>query len=772
MDKVVTRKIIQSVRIELGGLVQGVGFRPWVKQQAVKRNLNGKVYNNSNGVTIEVSGCLKDIKSFKREIQTSSPGEIVKFSLKPVDCLYQNGFNILESKYTTSQIIPIIPDQGICSKCINELYDKNNRRYQYPFITCASCGPRFSILEKIPYDRNNTTMVEFPMCGQCELEYSDINNRRFHAQIISCQNCGPSLYLLSSSGNNIDIKSDCIKYLCDLIKNGKIVIIKGVGGYHLVCDATNDSAVVNLRKLKNRISKPFAVMFPDIKSIKDNCRVSAIEKEILSNNKAPIVLLEKIKNNNKSNLNKLSLFLAPHLNQLGAFLPYTGLQHLLLREADRPLVMTSCNLPGRPICYELSDVVNQFENKVDAILTDNRRITLPSDDSVVRVVNNQVQVIRRARGYSLNLNFKTNDDHNDSPCISYGAQMKTTIAFSVNNNIIVSPYIGDLHSLDYIKRLELYEEKICQILNVKPTHINIDRHPGFSVRDHLEHKNIDRELILKSVQHHEAHAYAALSEYSDIKKAAVFVWDGTGLGNNNEIWGGEVFRWSNRKLERHYSFKKFKLIGFDAAIKEPKRVALAILLQKHGKDLPKYWQTWIDENFSRKDYANLVKLYSNNTRCVYCTSVGRLFDAVASLLDMVQINDYDGHAPAVLESLACKAVNKDLGLACNLNLSIVNNAGFNEIDWLPLINHIEILLEYNYSVADIAYNFHKNLASIIVKISKLMGESNIILTGGVFQNKLLVELVVAMAKQYEIAVIVPTELPINDGGISVGQLYA
>lgn len=758
---------VKSLIILIQGQVQGVGFRPWVSRVANKLYLNGTIGNTSNGIEIIISGKPLDIEKFILELfSANNPGKIDSYTIQDHDVSYHTGFKIINSKQNhTIQNFPVIPDRKTCDLCVKDLFDNKNRRYHYPFITCASCGPRFSILTALPFDRSNTAMVDFETCVQCEHEYCDINNKRFHAQTISCARCGPRLELYNSYGVLKTVGSESLNQIINNILSGQVVAIKGVGGYHMVCDATNDHAVQNLRNLKQRRSKPLAVMIETVEQAEKQCKISKKEHEVLLDNAAPIVLLEK----KHDNYLGLSIHIANGFNQLGVLLPYTGLQYLLFKNINKPLVMTSCNISGRPIAYELPDVFEQFKGKVAAVLSDNRRIKFPCDDSVIRVINNQISYIRRARGYSLMLDYKMKTENQKNSYIAVGAHMKNTIAVRKNDRVYISPYLGDMETEQQLLRFKYYHDNLIKLLNLDNINYITDNHPDYVV-NHWITDNADTKISIKTIQHHAAHAYAGLYEYQQIDNLAIFAWDGTGLGDNNEIWGGEVFVWNNYKLTRVASFDKFPLLGIDAAIKQPKRVALALLFSIYQDDLPNYWLNWLQSSFTLQEVKILYKMYSNQISNIQTSSCGRFFDAIAALLSIVQINDFDGHAPMALESMANNAINKTLPIVKNIiNFDFEQN--IYKIESIGIVKHIEGLILSNFSIADIAYNFHQVLANIVLQISSLINFDNILLTGGVFQNKILTELIQRIGNVNNKNILLPNLSPVNDGGISLGQIY-
>lgn len=791
---------MQSYRIKVSGQVQGVGFRPWVAKTAKSLNLNGIVFNNHSGVVIEISGCQQRVDNLKKNLLSpDNPGHIHNLEISKIPYKAYKGFkivlntdpynqSIISSKNKIAQFnYPVIPDRKICDSCVEELFESSNRRFNYPFITCASCGPRFSILKQLPFERHNTEMDLFSMCSNCTNEYQDSDNARFHAQTISCAKCGPELEFYRDSGELICKGLDAFNMIVTKILAGTIVAIKGIGGYHLVCDASNTKSVSKIREVKIRKHKPLAVMMTDLDMVNTHCEVTGVDSEVLQSDAAPIVLIRK-KQSFLSNIH-LSDSLALGIHELGVMLPYTGLHHMLLRVVNKPLVFTSCNATAHPICYKLSDVIEQFNNKISGILSDNRPVNFPCDDSVVRVIHGKPRFIRRARGYPLQLNNVASadaslssrlgaDDNSQksfirSARLSVGAYMKNTIALSHNNRVYMSPYLGDMTSKEQLTRFDYYHDHLIKLLNVKNIEYITDLHPEYMINHEID-KNTNNENYVvtqrKAIQHHKAHALASLAEYKNIDKSLIFVWDGTGLGDDGTIWGGETFSWQNSELKREVSCDGFSLIGYEQAIKQPKRVALALILSIYNNDIPSVWMRWIYNNFSEHEYKLIRTLYHKGINCIQSSSMGRLFDAVAALLGVCSVNDFDGHAPMLLEACASQVSNKNFDLICSDNI-FVNRNGLTLILWQELFKHLESLIQQKIPIQDIAYNFHLNLAHVIVKLSINLGHTNIMVNGGVFQNKLLVELCIKFCKQYELNFYYSEQVPVNDSGLSLGQLY-
>ena len=726
-----------KAKIRVYGTIQGVGFRPFIYKKAIKFKLNGFVLNDSLGVLIEIEGNKENIELFLKEIRKDKPrlSKIDKIEIYISDEVsnYQN-FEIKKSlnKKNKKVIIPI--DSALCSECLSELNDKNNFRYNYPFINCINCGPRYTIIKSLPYDRINTSMSKFKMCKECQSEYEDEHSRRFHAEPISCPNCGLTLSLLDKNFNLKFQNSEAIKDVIKIIKDGKIIAIKGYGGFHLICNGLNEESVKSLRDKKNRKRKPFALMFKNIEEIKKYTYISRKEEEILNSPSAPILLVQK------KNLNILNS-VAPNIDKLGVFLPYTPLHYLILKELSFPLIVTSANISHEPIISDIEEL--RDKNLYDYILDYDRDIINPCDDSVMMVVENREFMLRRGRGYApSNIEFNLSKN-----VLALGANQKSSIAIGFDNNIILSPYIGDLNSIKSIELFKKSIDKFKYIYNFKPDVIVCDKHPNYESTKFAKNQNI--KVI--QIQHHYAHTLSVMAEHNLNKKVLATIWDGSGLGDDENLWGGEFFIADLNGYERILHFDYLKLLGGEKAIKEPRRIALSILFDIYGKDAMGLNNPTIN-SFSKLELNNLYMIYYKNLNSIKSSSVGRLFDAVASISGVLQKIDYEGESGAILENFYDK----------NINLFYEFKIENNIVKYKDIFT--QMLKDKEPKI--IISKFINSLVELIIKLSYEY-DLPMVFSGGVFQNRVLLELIIKKLKDKRIYF--NGEIPSNDGGISLGQ---
>ena len=701
------------------GLVQGVGFRPYIYKVAIKLDLKGFVKNTQNGAYIELEGDKKALMKFEKRLTSKSLpklASIKKIKTAELKPLYSEQFEIIQSTNNSiAKSAIVLPDMAICKDCISEIFSPSHERYHNYFATtCTNCGPRYSILQTVPYDRENTSMAKFKMCSSCQKEYTNPHDRRYHAQPISCHNCGPKL--------NHSIKKTAKK-----IKKGKIVAIKGIGGFHIVCDATNDKVIQKLREYKNRPTKPFAVMLKNIKYTKKLAKVSKKEKKLLNSKEAPIVIL------NKKPHAKLSKYVAPNINRVGVFLAYTPLQHLIFKYLKKPLVATSANLGDEPIIKDKNEIKKRLPF-VDFILDFDRDIVNAVDDSLCQIVDTKIQLLRGARGFmpkSIKLPFKLN-----KKILAVGANQKNTIALAFDDNLILSPHIGDLNSIANIDFFKRTLETFKRFYDFEADVIVCDKHPEYESTKWA--KAQDKELF--EVQHHLAHIYATKAEFGLSGDYVGFGFDGTGYGDDGTLWGGEIFVGD----ERRYHFKPIKLLGGEKAIKEPRRVALSMLFDRYTLNAV----LSLKLPFNQNEIKLLHKSYTNNLNAPLSSSVGRLFDGVASLAGVCDFQTYEGEA-----GLLCEKVYNP---TCQDSFTFTIEQGIIDID-------------FDFFDKDLVSKFINTLVEIIINISK-KESLEVILSGGVFQNKTLLNLVTKELKQQDIIYYIQEKTPINDGGISLGQI--
>lgn len=746
-----------GLAVHVRGIVQGVGFRPFVYQLAVKNHLTGWVRNTSNGVDIELNGSGEALDQFVNELRKSPPplARIDEFTSETISPNAYTQFSIIESQSDPDQFIPVSPDMSICPDCLRELFDPVNRRYRYPFINCTNCGPRFSIIKNIPYDRPFTTMSDFALCPDCRREYEDPLDRRFHAQPVACPVCGPSIKY-SVSGKPISVDEAALTSSRKALHEGLILAIKGLGGFHLACDAANQRAVHELRLRKKRVGKPFALMAFSLEIIRRYCHVSPEEQELLESRQRPIVLLEKRKGC------PLPDELAPGQKTLGFMLPYTPLHYLLLEPApDFPdvLVMTSGNLSEEPIAFEDTDADLRLSPLADAFLTHNRGIHMRVDDSVVRVTNRALYPIRRSRGYApdpLTLPFPM------PPIFAAGAELKNHFTLTRDSYAFHSHFIGDLENYE---TLQSYEQAIVHFENlfrIKPQQIACDLHPDYLSTRYAQKRSQQENLPLVQVQHHHAHLAACLADnnYDSNEPAIGLTFDGTGYGTDGTIWGGEVLIGGYQGYQRRFHLAQFCLPGGDNAVRTPARTALAVL---HSCSIP--WKDSLPpvQYLSKSELVVIQSQLNGRINSPVTSSMGRLFDAVASLIDIRHKVTYEGQAAIELEARA----NRDEMDEYSFDLN------FDTIEIRPVMESILADLLSGVAVPVIAGRFHNTVARLCLEVSQVIceetGIKNVALSGGVWQNILLLTKAVKLLEENKFNVFTHKRVPTNDACVSLGQ---
>lgn len=751
-ERVIARRILVQ------GIVQGVGFRPKVYGYAKSLNLGGWVCNSTRGVEIEVHGAQTQVEDFIQLLRSSPPplARIDNFDISIIEPKADTNFVIRSSRHEPGEFIPISPDICICPDCRKDLFDPNDRRFRYPFINCTNCGPRFTIIRDIPYDRINTTMSTFTMCPTCKAEYENPLDRRFHAQPIACPVCGPQVQL--EKANRIFSKGEeAIQESRMMLKHGKILGIKGLGGYLLACDAANLDAVQQLRERKKRSDKPFALMAFDQSAIKQFCEVTQEEAEMLHSVQSPIVLL------NKKVHNKVSEAIAPRQTRLGFMLPYTPL-HLLLLEPEqgfpKALIMTSGNYSEEPIAYQDAEAKNRLDPIADAFLTNDRPIHMRADDSVVSVVNHAPYIHRRARGYAPN---PIRLPHPVSPILAVGAELKNTFCLSRDRYAFISHHIGDLQNYETERSFEEGIEHFENLFYIKPEVIACDLHPDYLSTRYARDRAYNENLPLITVQHHHAHLASCLADNAWQSNQPVIgvSFDGTGYGTDGAIWGGEILVGDYRGYVRSQHLSYMPLPGGDAAIQKPYRIALAYLWKlglAWEKDLPPVKQAEV------KEKEILLHQLDHSINTISTSSMGRLFDVVSSLLGICHYATYEGQAAIELEDLADPAENR------TYEISFVDS----EIRILELISQIITDLRQRVPVAIISARFHHSIARLVIELCRSAkakyGTRTVALSGGVWQNRFLLDKTVMGLKNSGFYPLIHRQVPTNDGGISLGQM--
>lgn len=750
---------LTSLKIHVNGVVQGVGFRPFVFGLAQKMNLNGWVRNTSAGVDIELDGSREILEKFVQALNNEAP-PLAHIDEVEVAWNSPRGFvkfEIIHSEAVKDAFQPISPDVCICPDCLRELFDPSDRRYRYPFINCTNCGPRFTIIKDIPYDRPKTTMAPFEMCEACEAEYVDPSDRRFHAQPVACPECGPKVWLeIKNDGEITHEGEDAIRIAQDLLGGGKILAIKGLGGFHLACDANNTQAVAELRRRKLRVDKPFALMLPDIETIDKYCILNAKAKELLISNSRPIVLLDRKPGST------IAQEAAPGQNSLGIMLPYTPL-HYLIFDTDKyeALVMTSGNLSEEPIVTDNDDARIHLGALADAFLMHDRDIYIRCDDSVARIFEDEILPIRRSRGYApypVHLNF------NPPAILACGGELKNTFCMTRNNYAFLSHHIGDLENYETLESFESGINHFERLFRVEIKALAHDLHP-----DHLATRYAIRRAALEdlpafAVQHHHAHIVACMVENQlpGDKPVIGVAFDGTGFGEDGTIWGGEFLISDFNGFQRAVHLKQIQLPGGDLAVREPWRMALA-WLENAGEtweeDLPPV-RHLMQEPSLNKIFQQQLRTGLNSPRT---SSMGRLFDAVSALTGVRSRVNYEGQAAIEFEArvdpLEMERYEFEIGQA--------------NIDPAPVIRSIVQDLRNSISVPQIASRFHNGVAGMTLSICRNIrnqtGISEVALSGGVFQNITLLKATLSGLRAEGFQVYIHKLVPPNDGGIALGQ---
>jgi len=740
--------------IVVEGIVQGVGFRPFVYNLAKDFRLKGWVNNNSEGVYIDVEGFKGDIEKFLQNIENNPPplARIEKITIKNDKVLNYSNFEIKESEVSLDKITFISPDIATCSECSEDILNLNNRRRGYAFTNCTNCGPRFSIIKEVPYDRGSTTMKKFKMCKECNNEYLDPSNRRFHAQPNACVECGPELWIEDFKGNKLDVE-DPISFAQNMLSKGKIFAIKGLGGFHLACDGLNETSVCNLRERKKRPFKPLAVMIKDIGTVNKYCKVSQLEEKILTGIKKPIVIL-----NQKENF-KLPQNIAPNQHTMGVMLPYTPIHILLFSRKLTVLIMTSANINGLPIEYKDSSAREGLSGIVDYFLMHNREIHVPVDDSVLKIVDKKQTMIRRARGF-VPEPFKASNIRNILAC---GPNMKNTFCISKEGFLFLSQFNGDLQNLETYEHYKKNIEHFKKIFSFSPQFIAHDMHPGYMSTKYALEYNLPKI----AVQHHHSHIVSCMFEHNLEQKVIGVCFDGTGYGTDGKIWGGEFLICNRLEFTRTAHLDYIKMPGGEKAIKEPWRMAVSYLYKSLStKKNKKEVVDMIFELYGKKGIA-LINILTSNINCADTSSMGRLFDAMANIIGILDIVTYEGQASIELEAIS------EMDIEEAYTYSVIKQDMY-------IIEPYEIIIEAlndrkkGVSAKIIASKFQNTIVnltiSICLRIRQDSGINEVALSGGVFQNSFLLEKIRYNLKRNKFEVYTNREIPPNDGGVAIGQI--
>jgi hydrogenase maturation protein HypF len=824
------------LKLAVRGAVQGVGFRPFVFRLAEELKLAGWVNNSPQGVFIEVEGPRSALEKFLLRLETEKPPRSFIQSLETtwLDAVGFKKFEIRESETGGGKTALVLPDIATCPDCLREIFDPQNRRHRYPFTNCTNCGPRFSIIEALPYDRANTSMKQFAMCPACQAEYDDPRNRRFHAQPNACPVCGPRLELWQSrtgfqpvsdakeNGDRCDAcptNDDAIRAAVEAIREGQIVAVKGIGGFHLIVDARNDAAVKRLRERKHREEKPFALMFPSLENAKSICEVSPLEEWLLHSPEAPIVLLRR---RGQSQISKLKFQIAegvaPGNPNLGAMLPSNPLHHLLMAELGFPVVATSGNLSDEPICTDEREASERLGGIADVFLVHNRPIVRHVDDSIVRVILGREMVLRRARGYAplpVTLDFvgaevtrlasgsqlEKKPPHVGSykTILAVGAHLKNAVALSVGNHVFISQHIGDLETEQANSAFRRVIADFEKLYDAKPEIIAADLHP-----DYLSTK-LAKELGVSpsggtslepakagtptsqagspryvGVQHHIAHVLSCMAENEIGPPALGVSWDGTGYGLDGTIWGGEFFQIADRHIERIAHLRPFRLPGGDKAVREPRRAAIGLLYELFGDAAFEMTHLPPFQDLTAVELSALKGMLRRKLNSPQTSSIGRLFDAIASLINLRQQMRFEGQAAMELE-FALDGIETDECYELRITAregarptksAIRNWQSAIILDWSPMIETILSDVQNGVAGGRISAKFHNALAEAVVAVAKRVGERRVVLSGGCFQNRYLTERTVRRLRAEGFQPYWHQRVPPNDGGIALGQVVA
>ncbi|WP_457678502.1 carbamoyltransferase HypF [Thermovibrio sp.] len=737
----------KRLRATITGVVQGVGFRPFVYKLAESLGLKGFVLNNELGVVVEVEGEKEKLTLFLKKLSKEKPpaAKIYSITTQFLEPLGYKKFEIRKSKKGGKAQVSVLPDLATCKECLKELFDEKDRRYLYPFINCTNCGPRFTIILSLPYDRKNTTMKNFKMCPECLREFNDPLNRRFHAQPNACPKCGPQVWLINEEKEIVARSEEALKLLAKWIKEGKIVAVKGLGGFHLVCDATNQKVLKELRRRKRREEKPFAVMFKDLNQVKEYAFLSPLEEVALTSPEAPIVILRR---------RELPKELSPDTETVGAFLPYTPLHHILLKEVGRPVVATSCNITDEPIMKDNKEVESVVGELVDGALLHDREIARRCDDSVVRVIGEKIVPLRRSRGYAplpVLLPFKLKRE-----VLALGAHMKNTISIGKKNKVFISQHVVDVDNYKAEEFLKETVKDLLKLFEAEPEVVVCDYHPGYFTTKLA--KELFKERLVQTYHHH-AHAVSLMAENGLPleERIIALTFDGTGYGKDGTVWGGEFLNSSYTEFKREISLYPFKLPGGEKAVKEPFRTAASLLVEC-GIEPEGVLKVGERE-------LSLIKLsLKREINAPTTSSMGRLFDGVSAILGLKYRASYQAQGAIVLEEAARKSRTKK-------SFKAVVKEG--KVDWREMVLELLELKRKGSPTEELAKMFHNWVVKVSLlaakEIREKRGIAKVGLTGGVFQNKLLTETLSERLKEEGFKVLTHQVVPPNDGGISLGQ---
>lgn len=771
------------MQITVEGTVQGVGFRPFVYKLARELELTGWVRNTRNGVLIEVEGDSPAVETFLQRLQADAPATaaIETVSTSAIPAVGDASFSIASSAESGQRTLVIPPDLAICEDCRRELHDPRDRRFRYPFLTCTQCGPRYSLLTAIPYQRSNTTMAEFELCAACRAEYRAEADRRFHAEPIACPACGPRLFLWDEHGHEVAGDEKALQQASALLEQGLIVAVKGLGGFQLWVDAKSEKAVQRLRDRKRRPEKPFAVLFRSVHAVRDYCLLSSDEEALLRSPRAPIVLVRKRRD---------AVFadaVAPDNPYLGAMLPATPLHHLLIESLQLPMVATSGNRSEEPIVTDEREALVRLQGIADAFLMHDRLIARPVDDSVVLVVPGNVRakereqreetkaeamILRRARGYAPQV-IRWSDGLAArvlGPILAVGGHLKNTVALLTGNRVVLSQHLGDLSTVEADRAFRQAVGDLQELLRVSPQALACDLHPDYRSTAFARALSEALSVPLVPVQHHHAHVASCMAEHRLDGEVLGIAWDGAGYGGDGQVWGGEFLIASYRQFSRFAHLQPFRLPGGEAAMRNPTRSAASILWELMGEEMEKLsLPSW---NVTDDKRAQLATLLRSGIASPWTTSMGRLFDAVASLTGLCRQTSFEGQAAMAVQFAAEREAEAGGATVEGYPMDLAPSDGLEAkwiVDWRPMINALLDDLRVGHRPELIAIRFHVGLVNGIVRVAQVAGLPRVVLTGGCFQNRLLLSLVRRRLEEAGFTVYRHALVPPNDGGLSLGQ---
>jgi len=740
--------------------------------------LKGWVSNSSQGVLIDAEGERNILDRFVTRLEKEKPrlAFIQGLETSFLDVIGYESFEVKESSSDGEKIAVVLPDIATCPDCLEEIFDPTDRRYLYPFTNCTNCGPRFSIIRSLPYDRRNTTMQIFEMCEECQDEYRNPGDRRFHAQPNACPRCGPHLELWDRAGTTLSIDHSAILHAVEAVRNGKIVALKGIGGFQLIVDARNDDAVRLLRSRKHREEKPFALMYSSLELLRRQCEVSEIEERLLSSPEAPIVLLRKKIQDGI----EIAPGVAPRNPYLGAMLPYTPLHHILMRELGFPMVATSGNIFDEPICIDEQQALRKLGDIADVFLMHNRPIERHVDDSVVRLMAGRIQIVRRARGYAPlpieildSTNGNAQAESQAKNCLAVGGHLKNTIAISSGENIFLSQHIGDLSTQEAFNAFEKVTSDFEELYEAQPKVVVHDLHPDYLSTQFAIKMQIERV----GIQHHFAHIASCMAENKLDGEVLGVSWDGTGYGEDGTVWGGEFLKTDGTSYERAATMRQFRLPGNSASVKEPRRTAVGLLYEIFKEELFRMEDLEPIKAFDARSLPILKRMLETGLNSPTTSSVGRIFDAVSSIIGLRQRVNFEGQGAMELE-FALDGIESDEKYEFDINGNRTADAGDRKyfepafvVDWERMIRQIIADKLGSVRAGLISSRFHNTLVEVIVEIAGRAGRERVVLSGGCFQNKYLTERAIARLIHEGFMPYWHQRVPPNDGGISLGQMF-